>query len=223
MVEYIIHGSEDSTDTDIFIILDEPRTDAECKALVKDLHYPEHYDINFITIKDGNVEWVWHGTPDEANNSILKTFNNHKQIIPCPVVSLVERSHSIKILRCIRSILSYLSRTEYRQVVKSALKNPNIKSKIDTLISIKISSISDFGKNRPTLEVYKTIAFQIGQTLRDDVEFSYTKKDISKRYPMLYSYLYRIPEDAFYLDIMLDRLYKLIPLVSNDSENCISM
>ena len=122
MVEYIIHGSEDSTDTDIFIILDEPRTDAECKALVKDLHYPEHYDINFITIKDGNVEWVWHGTPDEANNSILKTFNNHKQIIPCPVVSLVERSHSIKILRCIRSILSYLSRTEYRQVVKSALK-----------------------------------------------------------------------------------------------------
>ena len=40
---------------------------------------------------------------------------------------------------------------------------------------------------------------------------------------MLYSYLYRIPEDAFYLDIMLDRLvYKLIPLVSNDSENCIS-
>lgn len=225
MVEYIIHGSEDSTDTDIFIILDEPRTDAECKALVKDLHYPEHYDINFITIKDGNVEWVWHGTPDEANNSILKTFNNHKQIIPCPVVSLVERSHSIKILRCIRCILSYLSRTEYRQVVKSALKNNNIKSKIDTLISIKISAISDFGKNRPTLEVYKTIAFQIGQTLsliEDGVEL-YTKKDISKRYPMLYSYLYRIPEDAFYLDIMLDRLvYKLIPLVSNDSENCIS-
>jgi hypothetical protein len=221
-MQYLVHGSKDSTDTDIFIILPEERTDADCKKLVSDLSMPEHFDVNFITIKDGIVDWVWHGTPDEANNSLLFTYNFHKQIAPCPVLRKVDRYHSVKVLRFIRSTLSYITRTQHRESAKAALKSTNVKLKLDTLIKVKLSDIQDFGKNRNKSDIYKTIAFQVGQTLaliEDNLEL-YTKTDIADKYSVLSGYLYRTNDNPHFLDIMLDRLcYRLIRLISNDSDH----
>lgn len=190
----IIHGSENSLDTDAYVLVDKEMSLQEAKALCDS--YKE-VNANLILVKNGVVNWVYKGTVDECNNSILATYHFHDQTFECPIEKSLPRSYSLKMMRTVRGLLSYFSRTDYREEVKKALRSAKMDEKIKVLESIKISSVNDFGKNS-LIEVYKFLAFQLGQTyalLKDDVEL-FTKNGVGVYYPELKIYLDRIESDS---------------------------
>ncbi len=193
---FIVHGSENSLDRDVYIIINEPLPLKEAKNLCSSF---KDINANLITIKDGMVNWTYKGTIDECNNSILATYHLHKQEHPCPSLHQAERSYALKMLRTIRGLLSHTSRTQYREVVKSALPSADLTLKINTLKSINLNQIENFEKNSNT-EVYKFFAFQLGQTLAllEENKELFTKNEVAKNYPELSDYLARIeksPQD----------------------------
>ena len=108
----------------------------------------------------------------------------HIQRFPCQITKTVERDDELKFARAMRIILSFLSTTKYRTIVKKALKG-TYKEKIIALRDIDISEIDDLGKNNQTLaDFYKALAFQAGQciALADNREV-YTKSEIIKLFP----------------------------------------
>lgn len=202
MENIIIFGSGDSTDIDVFVIVDYIQNNAfygieRCKkydiAISEFLKTDKKVNSNLIIIKDGIVTKVLKGTCDEASNSILDTYHLHKQYIPNPITQRVERDISLKISRTIRVLLSFLSKTQYRTDIKAALNSHDISYKIQVLQGIDISTIYDLGgKNINMIDFMKTYAFQIGQTLAlmNGKEY-YTKKDIGIEYPDLKPFLQR--------------------------------
>ena len=119
----------------------------------------------------------------------------------------------MKLIRCSRTITSYFTRTHLRTEAKFALKS-DLKSKINFLATINFNDFSDYGKHGKTSEVYKSIAFQLGQTLAllNNNEL-YTKEGIATHYPMLEKYLKRIETDSIelqnHLDVFINRTNKL--------------
>lgn len=199
MRKYFIHGSEDSIDTDIYVIVDDIpdfKTSVEiCKS------YKSPFNANLLKIDNGQVSWCFKGTEDECNNSLLSTYHLHKQTFPCPINKKAERDYALKTIRTIRGLLSYLSRTEYREEVKNALKSSDLFLKLSVLENIPFSKITDFSKN-DIKEVYKFFAFQLGQTMaliKEDKEL-FTKNDVIKHYPEFQDYLKRIESDGYILE-----------------------
>lgn len=216
MFDIIRHGSENSLDEDIFVIVYKQYTNQDAKELCESF-LPKN--ANLIMIKNGIVSWCYKGTVDECNNAILATFNLHKQYLSeCPIKYRVIRNKQEKILRTIRGILSYCSRTQYRIIVKQALKSNDIKLKIDTLKQIDLYSIHDFKKNTK-IEVYKFLAFQLGQTLalvEKDLEL-YTKNNVIQLYPNLKPYLMRV--DTNNITILNEYLHKFINYLEQYYDN----
>ena len=66
-----IHGSENSTDLDVIYVVDELPSLQECKTFCSD----KDENRNLITVENGIVTSVYKGTPDEVNNSLLRTYN----------------------------------------------------------------------------------------------------------------------------------------------------
>lgn len=186
---YITHGSENSIDQDIYVVVDSPLSDSEAKKLCYEF---SPMNANILCIKNHQVTWAYKGTIDECNNSIIFTFCLHKQTVQCPVNIPMKRSCGLKLLRTLRGLLSYCSRTKYRKDVKRALKSTNIMEKLDVLSQIDITEIDDYGKNS-LVEVYKFFAFQLGQTLallERRIEL-FTKNSVSNFYEDLRPYIMR--------------------------------
>lgn len=185
----IFHGSENSLDTDAYIIIESPLSLQESKKICD-----SHKDINanLITVESGQINWCYKGTIDECNNSILHTYHLHKQIYKNPIQRPMERSYALKTLRTLRGLLSHNSRTEYRADVKKALKSNLLENKINVLKNINLNKINDFKKN-DLIETYKFFAFQLGQTraLIEDNKELFTKNSVGEYYPFLKSYLMR--------------------------------
>lgn len=197
---YYIFGSSDSVDCDIMVIVDAIGTIAESKvameqyASVLQPHYDRKININLAVIQDGIIADVFKGSVDECNNSVLHTYNLHPQTHSLQITRTLPRDPGLKALRSMRAILSFISRTQYRDIVKQALIG-NAINKHCALNDIQLSTITEFGrKNINTVDFYKMLAFQMGQSylLNQDVEV-YTKDDISQHLPVLKTYLYRIP------------------------------
>lgn len=190
MIKYI-HGSEDSTDIDVFYVFDKlPDTIQECKTFCC---ADPNENRNIIVINDGVVTDCYKGTPDEVNNALLRTYDLHDQQYPLLVTREVKRDMTIKIIRSIRIILSHISRCSFRQYVKQALSS-GFKKKLLTLYTINFERI-DFAKLNPKMsreDILKVIAFQMGQTMAliHGAEL-YTKKEIALYYPILKPFLYR--------------------------------
>jgi len=204
---YITHGSENSLDHDIYVIVDEPLSNIDAKELCYSFN---PMNANIICIKDSQVVWSYKGTIDECNNSIIATFDLHPQTNICPVTKKMERSYGLKLLRTLRGILSYCSQTDYRQSVKKALRSTNIIEKLEVISSIDLSSIMDYKKNS-LIEVYKFFAFQLGQTLallEDNVEL-FTKNAVSNYYPDLQPYLMREECNTHMIKKYWNRFYQL--------------
>lgn len=198
----IIHGSENSLDIDAYVIIPEKITFKEAKLMCDSLN---EINANLIVITNGKVSWTYKGTVDECNNSILATYSLHKQTYSCPITEPLQRSYGLKMLRTIRGLLSYCSRTDHRKEVKEALVSNNLDLKISTLNNIDISLIKDFGKSS-IIETYKFLAFQMGQCmalLKDNVEL-FTKNSVGEYYPSLKPYL----ERKEYSNIELQEFYK---------------
>lgn len=114
-----IHDSADSTDVDVHYVVDELPCLSECKEFCntnKDIE-----NRNLIVINDGVVTACYKGSIDEVNNGLIDTYNLHNQEYPLLVTKRITRNNYIKYIRGIRGILSHISRSQYRPIVKPAL------------------------------------------------------------------------------------------------------
>lgn len=230
MHPFNIFGSPSSQDYDVMVFLAAsqiPATIKERGNLCK--HYDKALGILLpdkkvntniaVANEHGIISQVHKGTVDEVNNSIFYTYQYHNQFHPLQVVRQVERDVDLKLLRGMRIILSFLSRTEHREAVKKALQS-DLLAKCKTLQEINLKTglenIADFGKNNAKEDVLKNIAFQIGQCLglMEGVEY-YTKEAIAHAYPLLECYLLRNSYGAGHLDydcfLLVKRLYARLP------------
>ncbi len=208
--QFITHGSENSLDKDVYVIISNSLPMKEAKKVCDSF---KEFNANLITVKDGVVDWVYKGTKDECNNSILATYTFHKQEFPCPITHSMERVYAQKMLRTVRGLLSYVSRTELRETIKAALVTQDMNQKIDALKQINLNTITDFEKS-PIIETYKFYAFQMGQTLallQDNVEL-FTKNSVAQYYPELSIYLERKESSPQALQLFLE---KFTDFVSN--------
>ncbi|NBO22424.1 hypothetical protein EBU94_03660 [bacterium] len=220
---YILFGSGDSTDYDILVMVPRispviqenkehlDRLDDKFSKIFTD----KPVNTNLGVAKDGILVDCYKGTVDELNNVLYYTYDLHKQSFPNPVKRPLQRDISVKVERACRVILSFFSRTAKRTEIKKALRS-GLDVKVDVLSRIDFLLDQDFGTKKEKVEdIYKTIAFQLGQVfcLVDDKEpHSYTKSDISKVYPGLKSFLYRENlkySDFVYLNECLDRLLSI--------------
>ena len=219
-LEYIIFGSENSIDKDIFVVIDElPDTIDECKntcyAAEAELqpYFKEKVNVNIGTIKDGIVTSVMKGTEDEVNNSIFYTAQFHPENTKEYIDRLLPRDVERKILRSLRIMLSLLSRSEHRKVVKEALRG-DVWEKLDVLESLDLTQITDIGKrNMSWADYLKTMSFQLGQTSALIVyeEELYCKNTIANRWVYLKPYLNReVDADLFYLQFSKNLLVGVI-------------
>lgn len=168
---YNLFGSKDSVDLDVIVFVDElPSSIEACKNTCNELEKQFHYlcsntNCNLAVVKDGVIVKSFKGSPDEVNNSLFNTYNLWKQKYPCQVIKIVKRNVEVKAARALRSILTFISRTEYREKVKEALKG-DIQKKIDVLDHVDFLKIDTFDKNGLTdADCWKGIAFQTLQTL----------------------------------------------------------
>lgn len=187
MIRYV-HGSEDSLDVDVFYVFDEMPSFKECQEFCSD----KEENRNIIVVKNGLVVDCYKGTVDEINNGLIMTYSLHDQDHDLIITRPVKRDALIKMVRAVRCFLSHCSRTQYRSLVKDALRSPSWKTKLEAIRNIDFASISDFGKNGSKEDVYKIFAFQIGQATGLFFGYElYTKSSIAVKYPALRKYLYR--------------------------------
>ena len=185
----ITHGSEDSLDHDVYVVFDEIPSFQEAKEYC---HSLSEYNANIIVVTDGTVSWSFKGTEDECNNSIMQTYHLHQQEFENPIKTEVSPNLELKIVRTIRGLLSYFSRTELRPVIKHALRSDDLSVKIDALRQCKISYDLVFVKTSH-VELMKFYAFQLAQTIAliKYGVFIFTKSSAASYFPTLKPYLYR--------------------------------
>jgi hypothetical protein len=203
-MEFQIFGSKSSKDLDVMVFVDEiPSKPHLCHLLETQLNQEikeftqteKEVNSNLAIIKDGKVIEVFKGIECEVNNSLIRTYDLHTQYFPLKITSLIERDVDMKILRTCRVLLSFISRTEYRSIVKPAL-SLGFKDRISALSKCDISKLTEFSnKNVIQEDIFKVYAFQIGQTLSlIDGRELYTKEEISLEYPELEKFINRKSE-----------------------------
>lgn len=203
-----IFGSKSSEDYDVMVFVDEIPSIEDAKDLCHKFNkilFMKFVDngmeirplnCNIAVIKDGIVTAVHKGSVSEVNNSLIMTYDLHKQFHEQQVKRLVERDVDIKIMRSARFMLMYLSRSDYRFDVKIALKS-NFVKKLKTLETIDLSKTHHLGdKSIEWFDYLKSISFQIGQSISLMNGFElYTKESLSEMFPELECMLMRTGED----------------------------
>jgi hypothetical protein len=197
-----VFGSPSSIDRDILVFVDTLPTLEESKIIAADLvpiiqtyfEDAKKPNINFGILDDGIVVETLKGIADETNNAILATYDFHIQPYPLAITRPVSRDLPAKYQRTARVILSLYSRTNHRQAVKQALRG-DFAARCAMLERIDFSvHVADFGKHALPDDVYKSIAFQLGQaiSLAKGIEL-YTKEDIISHFPAFARALRREP------------------------------
>jgi hypothetical protein len=201
MFEFQVFGSKSSKDLDVMVFVDDiPQKPHLCHQLESELNIwikdftktGKEVNSNLAVIEGGIISKVFKGIQCEVNNSLIRTYDLHQQYFPLKVKSPIERDVDLKILRTCRVLLSFISRTEYRSIVKPALSS-KFSDKVSALYQCDISKLKGFtDKNVSQEDIFKVYAFQIGQTLSliDGVEL-YTKEEISMAYPELEKFIAR--------------------------------
>lgn len=209
--KFQIFGSKSSIDLDVMVFVDEitikPNLSHELeiefnKQIKLITGTDKEVNSNLCVINnDGIIIDVFKGSIDEVNNSMYYTYDNHINIqhYPNQIKSLLKRDVELKILRTLRVLLSLISRTEYRTIVKSSLTK-NYADKIKTLKFCDISGLNIdnyLNKNVRFEDFIKVYAFQLGQTmgLIEGLEL-YTKNDIIKYNQLLKPFIYRNVKDS---------------------------
>lgn len=208
-IEYQIFGSATSVDLDICFFVTEIGSIEENRASISQIL--KHIKIestkvinpNSAVVQNGVVTDCFKGSVDELNNALFFTYNLHDQLYEKKINQLLDRDINLKVERCVRTIVSYFTRTEKRIEVKKVLRG-SLQDKIKFLDTLELKEFQNFGKNGSAIEVYKSIAFQLGQTLglMNGKEY-YTKESIVENFPLLKRYLNRNEEDCKSLQIVL--------------------
>lgn len=169
---YNIYGSQLSQDLDLMSEVSTKLTNIESKKYIsRDTDNlfsvsSKEVDENLCIIDNGTVSWCYKGSKDEVNNMLYHTYDLHPQNYPRMVDRLVDRNAPLKAFRCVRIVLSMLSRTVHREEVKAALKSKDALERIDTLSSISIHIIEKLGNKNFNIQYFRRkAAFQLGQTV----------------------------------------------------------
>ncbi|MCL9804464.1 hypothetical protein NAT51_02955 [Flavobacterium amniphilum] len=230
-VTYLFFGSADSVDYDVVFLIDAmPETILEKLTLSNSLkeQLAEEYqdkviNANLAVCSNGCIVSVYKGTADELNNSVLATYDLHHQDFGNEITKTLKRDVHLKLIRSLRMLLSFVSKTEFRTVVKAALKG-DVHLKVKTLAEINLLQLNDFGKGTDATGLKKMMAFQLGQTLAlaSGTEL-YTKKEIMAFFPELKPFLLREPETNMeviqtYVNQLVAVLKEEIPKMKNTEE-----
>lgn len=203
---YYFYGSHDSLDEDVIISIPQslmPDHQEDRKRLMYAMKhdYALPFNATLAVIEDGVIvdtiypkAWV-----DSLNNALFSTYDNHKekQVFANPIHGMVKRNKLLAMYRCVRTVLSMLSRSHYRSIVKPILKGcHHFDLKIAALKQLDFRTIDQFNqRNAADVDIWKTIAFYLGQNIAlitDGDEF-YTKAEVAERFPELKNFIYRKP------------------------------
>lgn len=201
--KYYFYGSKNSIDIDVLIEITSdimPLHQEDRKRYIKYLQntYSLHnWNINLMVVQEGVVvdtvypkTWI-----DSVNNSLYNTWNLHKQKYDLPIRKLVKRNKLLAIYKTVRTILTMLTRTEYRTIVKPIVNGcHDFKMKIEAIKQIDFNTILDFNQaNMKNEDVWKVLAFYLQQNIsliRDGIEI-YTKNDIIQHNEKLRNFIER--------------------------------
>jgi hypothetical protein len=199
-------GSGDSKDLDMIFFIDKiPPTIAEAAAKCAELSElyqtlfasDKTINCNLAIVQNGVLMDSFKGNLDELNNSLMLTYDLHAQVYPNHITKRLIRDVDLKFLRAARSILSHLTKTQHRTIVKNALKG-DISLKYNVLEIIDLNNLDWSTAKLDIVEIKKALAFQIGQTLALwNGQEIYTKKEIGLAFPLLKWYLERQPKTDF--------------------------
>jgi hypothetical protein len=199
-------GSSDSKDLDIIFFVNEiPTSIDQCAA--KCAFWSDTYqklfptdktiNSNLAVVENGLLRDSFKGNMDELNNSLFYTYDLHVQPHPNHIQKCFVRDVDLKFLRAARSILSHLTKTQHRTLVKDALKGM-IQLKFNVLEQMNLNDLDWSNTRLDELEIKKALAFQMGQTLALwNGQEIYTKKEIGEAFPTLKPYLDRQPNLDF--------------------------
>lgn len=204
-----VFGSKSSIDCDVMVVVNDDfvknKYDNHCKKILPQLETQiktnKPININFckLNVNDNDnsvtLSWTHMGNPDECNNSLFQTYQNHIDL-QCQkmfVTKLLPRNVGMKIVRCCRFMISLLSRTTHTEEVNSALKKYFLRFRLEVLKKMEYDKVLFEGKQRYTPQkIFKLIAFQIAQTstLIKGVEI-YSKEEACEHFPLLRCFLLR--------------------------------
>ncbi len=191
-------GSPDSRDVDTLYAVNNLPSVQACKALCSNNSQESR---NLIIVRDGVVADCYKGLPDETNNALFHTYRLHDQQSQNPVTQPVTRIVPLKVVRAVRVILSQLSRTEYRDPVKDALRSLNMAQRIATLAQV------DFTRLTLNPDALKSIAFQLVQTIAlVGAREIYTKQEAQDFAPAAADLISRRPGSLAELNQLRDQL-----------------
>lgn len=142
-LEYIIFGSKTSQDYDILINIPLILTTLPyhnflqiCQYMDEMLSYflvGKPINTSLASWKNGELLWCQKGAISEINNAILRTFNNHSQILlECPFKSSLNRSEKdikTKIVTSCRMIMGIFTHVECDDDIIYDIINQMVKSK----------------------------------------------------------------------------------------------
>ena len=96
----------------------------------------------------------------------------------------------MQVCRAIRSVLTRVTRSDFRKEVKDSLRTQNLESHLRTLQKIDFTHPSV--KKLFTVEDCKATAFQFAQTilLMEGIEV-YSKGEVAQHFPNLQPFMYR--------------------------------
>lgn len=209
--KYQVFGSPSSVDLDICFFVEKIGSIQECKIELKNLENCFNNETskcingNLCVIENGVIITCFKGAKDELNNSLMSTYRLHKQSYKCQIERMLIRNVNLRIERCARSLVSCFTRTILRKEAKEALKG-SLQVKSEFLEKINLVDYTEFGKVGSKIEIYKSMAFQLGITLAliDGIEL-YTKEDVAEKYSNLSNYLLRKPEDPSLLNEFIQK------------------
>jgi len=199
---YYIYGSDDSTDQDVIIIVpkeDMPETQEDRKNKVFFLlkEYNLNWNATLAVIENGIISdtiftksWI-----DSLNNALLETYSLHQQEYELSVTKKQIRNKTLAIYKAVRTVLTMLTRTEYRTQIRPIIKGiHDFNLKLEILDKIDFLSLSEFHqKNTRDEDIWKIIAFYVGQNIaliENDIEI-YTKKNFVSHFNDLDAFIYR--------------------------------
>ena len=223
---YYIYGSSDSTDTDVIIVVPKnemPLTQEQRKNFVLDLKnkYELGWNATLAVIENGIMidtiytkSWI-----DSLNNALLKTYHLHPQVHPLLIKHTIKRNKVLAIYKAVRTVLTMLTRTEYRTAIRPILKGiHNFNLKLEAVLKVDFCTIESFNqKNTLDTDIWKIIAFYVGQNIaliRDNEEI-YTKADLIAKFPDLTPFVYRQEITSSQIEMLQRYIGEWVTLIQN--------
>lgn len=197
--KYNIYGSKDSTDIDAVVYLDTiPTVIEDKKNLTNAIKKECGVDWNLIIARAANgiiQECTYpKASPDSLNNAIFNTYHLHEQEWNSEVIFSVKRNIPLAIYKTITIVLTYLTRTHYRKLIRPTLNYSfGIDIKLEHLSQIDFETINGFNQdNASDIDIWKTLPFYLVQNvaLLNAVEL-YSKQTIVDYEPKAKPFLYR--------------------------------